>query len=164
LFTFGMAWTVRRTSVLELLSLLVCEYSRQTLVDFGLQSGNLARLLLVQTQYFGNRFGQYLPRLRRRAMMAGWMFSLAPPMRRMAAWPALFDWLIALRGRTATLRPTSASQILHCGRELCLCNAAVVVGIRLLEDLENQFRRRAFRRHPSASGLGQQEAGPHDHR
>ncbi|WP_197534198.1 hypothetical protein [Symmachiella dynata] len=107
-FSFELTRSMRRSSVLELLFLLVRKYRRKTFVDVGLQSSELARLFLVQIQRFGNRFGQYLARLRRSVMAVLSLLS--------ALTTRVVCLVLLLRRRTSTLTPVPARLILQSSR------------------------------------------------
>ncbi|WP_339910744.1 hypothetical protein [Symmachiella dynata] len=107
-FSFELTRSMRRSSVLKLLFLLVRKYRLKTFVDVGLQSSELARLFLVQIQRFGNRFGQYLARLRRSVMAVLSLLS--------ALTTRVVCLVLLLRRRTSTLTPVPARLILQSSR------------------------------------------------
>ncbi|WP_197533969.1 hypothetical protein [Symmachiella dynata] len=110
-FSFELTRSMRRSSVLELLFLLVRKYRLKTFVDVGLQSSELARLFLVQIQRFGNRFGQYLARLRRSVLSLLSLLSLLS-----ALTTRVVCLVLLLRRRTSTLTPVPARLILQSSR------------------------------------------------
>lgn len=127
--------TLRRKGVPELLFLFVIQDSGETLVDVGLQRGQLARLFVVQVQRLRDRFGQDLTRLRRRALGATvlrwWVQGLL----------VLGAKIATLRGRAAASELIVATLALQYRSQLGSGHTSISVGVRLCEQLNDHFRR-----------------------